>query len=80
MCCVCSPFLIQFVAQEHARKLSAEFPAAAETVLKSTYVDDSMDSVVTDQKGIELYRQLTALWKLAGMTTQKWLSNSEEVL
>jgi len=43
-------------------------------------VDDSTDSVVTDQEGIELYRQLTALWKLAGMTTQKWLSNSEEVL
>jgi len=41
----CSPFLAQFVAQNHAKKLSAEFPEAAETVLKSTYMDDSMDSV-----------------------------------
>lgn len=76
----CSPFLAQFVAQEHARKYSVEFPAAAETVLKSTYMDDSMDSVLTSREGIGLYTQLSALWKLAGMTTRKWLSNSEEVL
>lgn len=57
----CSPFLAQFIAQEHARQLANEYPAAAETVLKSTYMDDSMDSVVTVEEGIELYRQLTEL-------------------
>ena len=46
-----SPFLAQFIAQEHARKLSAEYPAAAETVLKLTYMDDSMDPVVNEQAG-----------------------------
>ena len=40
-----SPFLAQFVIQEHAQKHQSEFPLGAATVLKSTYMDDSMDSV-----------------------------------
>lgn len=68
------------LSRRNAKKFADEFPEAAETVLKSTYMDDSMDSVATDCEGIALYRQLTALWKLAGMTTRKWLSNSEAVL
>lgn len=34
---------------------------AAEIVLKSTYMDDSMDSVEAKEGGIELYRQLEEL-------------------
>ena len=40
-----SNFQAQFVAREHAKKYQSEFPLAAETILKSTYMDDSMDSV-----------------------------------
>jgi len=76
----CSPFLAQFVAQQHAAKLSKEFPLAADTVLKSTYMDDSMDSADDEQQCIQLYRQLSELWKMAGMHTRKWLSNSDLVL
>ncbi|KAL9987043.1 hypothetical protein ACROYT_G001278 [Oculina patagonica] len=36
-----SPFQAQFVAQEHARHHQSELPLAAETVLESTYMDDS---------------------------------------
>ena len=41
-----SPFQAQFVLQHHAKKFKDTFPLAAETVLRSTYMDDSMDSVV----------------------------------
>lgn len=58
----CSPFLAQLVSQNHARLYSTEYPLASETVLKSTYMDDSMDSVETEIKGIELYHQLSELW------------------
>ena len=75
-----SPFLAQFVIQEHARKHQSEFPLGAETVLKSTYMDDSMDSVPDKETGIELYRELSQLWALAGMHARKWLSNVPEVL
>ena len=40
---------------------------AAETVLKSTYMDDSIDSVETVQEGIQLYKELDSLWGTAGM-------------
>ena len=56
-----APFEAQFFAQENARRHQTEFPSAAETVLQSTYMDDSLDSVEEDDKGVELYHQLNAL-------------------
>ncbi|KAG1689896.1 hypothetical protein GQR58_007653 [Nymphon striatum] len=53
---------------------------AADTVLISTYMDDSMDSVETELKYIALYRQLSTVWKVAGMHARKWITNSREVL
>ena len=53
---------------------------AAETILKSTNMDDSMDSVATEEQGIELHRQLSLLLTKAGMHARKWLPNSSRVL
>lgn len=39
-----------------------------------------MDSVPDKDTGIELYRQLSRLWAMAGMHARKWLSNVPEVL
>ena len=55
-------------------------PLAAESVEKSTYMDDSLDSTQTDEEAIKLYEQLNGLWKLAGMEPRKWVSNSHRVL
>ena len=76
----CSPFLAQLVAHHHAILCKQRYPMASETILKSTYMDDSMDSVQNDVQGIQLYQQLSKLWEEAGMRTHKWLSNSEVVL
>ena len=70
-----SPFLTQCVA-----KLYAEHLLASQTILKSTYMDDSIDSVKTIEDGIELYNQLSELWAKASMYARKWFSNSLEVL
>ena len=75
-----SPFQAQFVLQHHAKKHQHNFPRAAETIMKSTYMDDSMDSVQTEEQGIDLYRQLSFLLTNAGMHAHKWLSNSSNVL
>ncbi|XP_065193193.1 uncharacterized protein LOC135824389 [Sycon ciliatum] len=53
---------------------------AAKTVLEPTYMDASMDSVRSDEEGVELVRQLLALWHKASMHPRKWLSNSAAVL
>ena len=75
-----SPFLAQCVSQSHAVLFRQSHPRASETILKSTYMDDSMDSVLNEVEGINLYKELSELWKLAGMHTHKWLSNSSAVM
>ena len=55
----CSSFLAQLVIQKHARSNADEFPLAVETVLKSTYMDDSLDSVPSHSDGVKLYQQLS---------------------
>jgi len=75
-----SPFLAQLVSQHHARANEKQHPRAAEVILKSTYMDDSMDSVSNETEGIKLYKELFELWGKAGMHTHKWLSNSLKVL
>ena len=68
------------MSQYHAKVHEKQYPRAAEVILKSTYMDDSMDSVKDETEGIELYKQLSELWKKADMQTHKWLSNSLKVL
>lgn len=75
-----SPFLAQFVSRYNAEKYRHKYPRAAETVLESTYMDDSMDSVNIVEEAKKLYSDLTALWGEAGMKTHKWLSNSTDVM
>ena len=75
-----SPFQAQFVLQQNAKKYKDSFPMAAETIEKSTYMDDSMDSIHTEEQGMELYHQLFDLLSTAGMHARKWLSNSSSVL
>ena len=75
-----SPFGAQFVSQEHAKRNSEKLPMASKSVLESTYMDDTMDSVINVSAGIQLYNELSALWQSAGMYARKWLSNSTKVL
>ena len=74
------PFQAQFGAQEHARRHQSIFLLEAETVLKSTYMDDSMDSVPSMKAAVEFYSPLSQLWKSAAKYARKWLSNKPEVL
>lgn len=60
-------FISQIVTQEYARKHKEEYPCAAEAVLKSTYMDDTMVSVENIEKAVKLYHELRELWGQAGM-------------
>lgn len=46
-----------------------------ETFLNSTYMNDSMGSVLDEENSIELHRYLSLLLSKAGMYARKWLSN-----
>ena len=75
-----SSFLAQFVLQRDAKHYGSDFPIAAETIEKSTYMDDSIDFVQTEAQGRVLYSQLSKVLSKAGMHARKWLSNSSSVL
>ena len=53
-----APFLAQYVSQYHAIMFAQNHPRASETILKSTYTDDSMDSILDEVEGIKLYKEL----------------------
>ena len=53
------PFQAQFVLQQHAKQHHRDFPMAAETVLKSTCMDDSMDSVLNED--LSCWQQLACV-------------------
>ena len=57
-----SPLQAQFLAQQHARIHQSDFPLAGETILKSTYMEDNMDSVPDVKTAVELYSLLSNLW------------------
>jgi len=67
------PYQTQFVSQKHARENQEYYPKAAETILKSTYMDDNMDSSPSKEVCIKLYEELSALRGSAGMHARKWL-------
>ena len=75
-----APMESKFVAQENAQRNQNHYSLATETVLKSTYMDDSINSVENDDEGMELYRQLKSLWGVANMQARKWISNSPKVI
>ena len=75
-----SPYLAHTVARENAKKFENTYPRSVETVLKSTYTDDSLDSVETSTEAIQLYKELKLIWSKAGMNARKWLSNNVEVM
>ena len=75
-----APMEAQYVAQENSRRFQDRYPLAAETVLKSTNMDDSIDSVEDEAKTETLQTELQELWKNAGMEARKWVSNSKQVL
>ena len=75
-----APMKALLVAQENARRHQDVYPLAPKTVLKSTFMDDSIDSVETVQDGIQLYKELESLWGITRMKARKWVSNSLEVV
>ena len=67
------------MSQHHVKVHEKQYPRAAEVILKSTYMNESMDSVKDETEDVELYKQLSELWRKADMQTHKWLSNSLKV-
>ena len=52
---VCSyPYQAKFVSRKHAKENKEHYPKTVETILKSTYMDDGIDSSPTAEECIPL--------------------------
>ena len=51
------PFQVQNVMRYNAEKHQAEYPLAAERILESTCMDDTMDSTETENNAIFLFEE-----------------------
>ena len=69
-------FRAQYVSKENARIHRDEIPLP---LMKSTYMDDSLDSLRNNDSGVQLFQDVQGLWGKDGMKARKWLSNSPEV-
>ena len=69
-----------FQAPTHAKKNKELYPRAAETILESKYIDDSINSTETESEVIQLCVDLSRSRKTPGMHARKWISNSTKVL
>ncbi len=75
-----SPFVAVFVVQEHARKYLDRWPAAVDTLIRSTLIDDVLDSADTVEEARQCMRNITTILHDAGMKFAKCHSNSLSVL
>ena len=74
-----SPTCAIWTTQRNARDYVAKYPRAVEMIVKSTIVDDHIDSVPTDEEAIELIAQLVEIHANIGLKIAKFNSNSKAV-
>ncbi|XP_062541979.1 uncharacterized protein LOC134209977 [Armigeres subalbatus] len=68
------------VLHQLAADEGAEYPVAAEALVKDFYVDDYIGGAPNVDEAILLQKDLTALMKKGGFVLRKWCSNRPEVL
>ncbi|KFD50421.1 hypothetical protein M513_08648 [Trichuris suis] len=56
------------------------YPGAANRILFNVYVDNLLDSVDTEEKAVQLYKQVTTILSRAGFRLRKWASSSRRLL
>ena len=75
-----SPAVAISVIRDHAKKNQKLYPEAAETILESTHVDDTLDSFTDSKTAIRVCKDLHKLYGEIGMDWKKLASNSSEVM
>ena len=76
----CAPFACQEIRNKNALLHQAEFPDAADAIIKKHYMDDYIDSLNTVDDAIRLMQEVTTVHAKGGFLICNWLSNAEEFL
>ena len=73
----CANYALKRVARDNASDYDGQ---TVESALRSFYVDDFLKSVLTEEQGIKLSKELISMLKKGDMRLTKFLSNSKKVL
>ncbi|XP_055543529.1 uncharacterized protein LOC129729072 [Wyeomyia smithii] len=76
----CSPASAKFVKNKNAREHSEKYPRAAEGILKSTYVDDYLDSFGSEKEACHVAQEVRQIFRNGGFELRNWLSNNNGAL
>ena len=77
---VSSPTTCIFALNRTADDNKGKFPEAADSVRKTFYVDNYLDSFDNEDEAIQRARQMKRLLELGGFNLTKWTSSKREVL
>ncbi|XP_055914028.1 uncharacterized protein LOC129947476 [Eupeodes corollae] len=70
----------QYVIRKNADEFSAKFPRAVQSIKNNQYVDDLMDSTSSEEKAIQLAKEICYVHLQGGFFIRNWISNSPEVV
>ena len=68
--------MANMAVKQNAADFAHEYPLATKTVNEAFYVDDCLTGADSVEEGIELCRQLQALFAKADFLLRKWNSSS----
>lgn len=75
----CSPFLAVGTVQHHLLKYESDYPTLVPKMIESTYIDDLMSGVETEDEAVQMYEDSTGIMNEAGLELRKWKSNSSKM-
>ena len=75
----CSPFLAVGTVQHHLLKYEEEYPELVKEMIESTYIDDMLTGVETEEEAIEMYQNSSRIMREASMEMRKWNTNNASV-
>ena len=75
-----SPYMAQYVVQQHVKDHQEDFPTAVAIILLQMYMDDIMTSLETVEEALKVRDQLIELLGKAGFKIRRWCTNRPKVL
>ncbi len=75
-----SPCVAVFLLKEHAKLFEGKYPEAADTLSKSTLIDDVLDSADSEEEAGQRLRQIQEILEEAGMKLAKCYASSQNIL
>lgn len=76
----CSPSSAQFIKNKYAEEFAEQYPAVANAIIKSHYVDDYLDSVGTVEEAVQLWKDVRYVYAQGEFEMRGLISSFSEAM